>query len=574
MKRKKWTEEEEAALIREYSELAGSGELARLKTRERKFQPIADRVNSLHHLCDPAAFPFRWAWRDVSIKIQNMRHQYLGVKQKIRLPPPPPSSCSSSSAPAAGCCFDWASGEHHWPNFLRYKQVFGDIDLDSVPSAAAAYRTSSEAGGEEEEEEEDEQEEGDGYDEGAMDGIVNGEDEATAGGGRKTGVGETGVVSSMGRRREGKLGLAAARSVVEMEQALLTREERRRERERKEEVEREVRAQHRREREHQRDVEEVAAMHEKQWRWAEEERDWWRRREELWEEEEMEWRARVLGMQMEHEKQVMQIHADACQAQTQMLGILVRLVCQFIGSGGGGDAGLGGLSHQVLHNLQQQQQHQQQEQGSMGADNGKSDASSAGHYMDAGGSELLEIPASGSSLSLLDDLPASSSQEGSLRSATEAPGKGGCEAPPPPSSPSSPPVFFLLCSSPSGQSLALPQIRRSVSCQTSVAAGLRRPHHSGHRGTGLAIPATTRPRPCWLTFLAVNARGTRHLAVPPLSVKETRCGPSIALALAADAPSSRNHPSLLLSVSAKQRLCPAHPCTSAARPPGQSFALL
>ncbi|MQL74639.1 hypothetical protein Taro_007019 [Colocasia esculenta] len=65
---------------------------------------------------------------------------------------------------------------------------------------------------------------------------------------------------------------------------------------------------------------------------------------------------------------------------------------------------------------------------------------------------------------------------------------------------------------------------------------------------------------------AVHARGTRHLAVPSLSTKETRRGPSIALTLAPDAPSSRNHPSLLLPVTTKQCLCPAHPCTSAARP--------
>ncbi|MQM07415.1 hypothetical protein Taro_040258, partial [Colocasia esculenta] len=92
------------------------------------------------------------------------------------------------------------------------------------------------------------------------------------------------------------------------------------------------------------------------------------------------------------------------------------------------------------------------------------------------------------------------------------------------------------------------------SCQTSVAAGLRRPHHSGHPGTGLAFPAAARPRFCWQTSLAANARGTRHLAAPPRFAMGTRRGPSIALTLAPDAPNSRNHPGLLLPVTTKQRL--------------------
>lgn len=381
MKRKKWTEEEEAALIREYSELAGSGALARLKTRERKFQPIADRVNALHHLRDPVSFPFRWSWRDVSIKIQNMRHQYLGVKQKIRLPLPLPSS---SSASTSGCCFDWSSGEHHWPNFLRYKQVFGDMDLDCVPptSVVGAVKANPEAGGEGGEEE-GEEDEDDVYDDVVMEGFVDEEGEVAGSCVRHPGAGEAKSGSRFGGGGDGRVGLSAAKSLVELGQTSLNREEKRRERDRKREEDREVAAQCKREREHQREMDETAAMHERRWRWSEEQKDWWRRREQRWEEEEMEWRERVLGMQMEHEKHVMQMHLDACQAQTQMLGFLVRLVSQFLGSAGGGDAGLGGLSHQVLHNLQQQQQqhHRQQDPAGMGGDNGKSDASSAGHYM-------------------------------------------------------------------------------------------------------------------------------------------------------------------------------------------------
>ncbi|KAM7496554.1 hypothetical protein LguiA_020968 [Lonicera macranthoides] len=83
MKRKKWSELEEQTLLTKYSDLLNFGTPAKLKTREKKFKPIADHVNSIHHLQDPINFLFRWSWRDVSIKVQNMRHQYLGVKQKI-----------------------------------------------------------------------------------------------------------------------------------------------------------------------------------------------------------------------------------------------------------------------------------------------------------------------------------------------------------------------------------------------------------------------------------------------------------------------------------------------------------
>ncbi|XP_022143404.1 uncharacterized protein LOC111013283, partial [Momordica charantia] len=115
MKRKKWSEQEEETLLSKYSELLNCGTLAKLKTREKKFKPIADHVNSVHHLHDPLAFPFRWSWRDVSIKVQNMRHQYLGVKQKIRL---------------SDHHFNWKDAENHWQNFIKYKEVFGDLPLD------------------------------------------------------------------------------------------------------------------------------------------------------------------------------------------------------------------------------------------------------------------------------------------------------------------------------------------------------------------------------------------------------------------------------------------------------------
>ncbi|KAJ8634320.1 hypothetical protein MRB53_027656 [Persea americana] len=127
-RRKKWTEEEERTLIEKYSQMSSDGTLAKMKTREKKFRPIAAHVNSLHHSRDPSAFPWLWSWKDASTKVQNMRHQYLLVKQKIRKQPPETSPCAGEDF------YDWADGVSHWPNFLRYKDVFGDVP--EAPSAA------------------------------------------------------------------------------------------------------------------------------------------------------------------------------------------------------------------------------------------------------------------------------------------------------------------------------------------------------------------------------------------------------------------------------------------------------
>lgn len=305
MKRKKWTEAEEETLISAYSELVSTcGGISQLRTREKKFQPIADRVNSLHHFRDATAFPFRWTWRDVSIKIQNMRHQYLGVKLKL------PSS-SAAEGP------DWDHALHLWPNFLRYKAVFGDIDPHPSPSSsspASAYASAAS---------------------------------------------DDGKVENLGKM------------VAELGEVLVGREEIRREREGCD-----------RECQRRREMEALAAMVAAEEEEARKQR--WRRREEIRQEEEMEWREKILGMQMEHEKQVMQMHAEACQAQMQMLSILVRLVCQFLtptasSGAGGSDGGINGLQHHVMHNLQQEQQ--QQSPGSLVDDNVKNDVPSGEDYL-------------------------------------------------------------------------------------------------------------------------------------------------------------------------------------------------
>ena len=95
--------------------------------------------------------------------------------------------------------------------------------------------------------------------------------------------------------------------------------------------------------------------------------------EEKMEEDEMEWRERMVAMQIEHEKQMMRMHADACQNQMQILGIMARLICQFFGSPTDGlGGGLGGLPPQVLQNLQHT--------GGL-PDNGKPDSNSPSEFI-------------------------------------------------------------------------------------------------------------------------------------------------------------------------------------------------
>ncbi|KAF3445250.1 hypothetical protein FNV43_RR14944 [Rhamnella rubrinervis] len=415
MKRKKWSEVEEQTLLTKYSELLKSGTLAKLKTREKKFKPIADHVNSVHHIHDPITFPFKWSWRDVSIKVQNMRHQYLGVKQKIRV--------SKDE-------FNWKDGENHWENFLKYKEVFGDVELDSKGKKSCdnvdVFGDCGDLGFgidcEDLEEDDDEEEEE----------SLNGEDdedEDRVGGGEGVGSdvdssgrngGEVGdeIVGSEGEfgaeREIGDVGFAQKRKlkkglgvnrrlglasvqVLELRDVVLKTEERRRERECRREKgegdkeEKRKEAEHRKEkRRNERDEwldNRELELEEMQTMWArrefdkrlrlerefDEERRRRMRMEEKREEDEMEWRERMMGMQIEHEKQMMQMHAEACQNQMQILGLMARLVCQFFGSATDGlGGGLGSLPPQVLQNLQHS--------GGLG-DGGKPDANSPSEFI-------------------------------------------------------------------------------------------------------------------------------------------------------------------------------------------------
>ncbi|KAF7831077.1 stress response protein NST1-like [Senna tora] len=346
MKRKKWSELEEQTLLSKYSDLLNSGALAKLKTREKKFKPVADHVNSLHHLHDPITFPFKWSWRDVSIKVQNMRHQYLGVKQKIRV--------SKDQ-------FNWKDGENHWENFLKYKEVFGDVELDPkakrMTDCVDVFGDCGDLGfgidSEDSDEEEEEEAEG---------------------------------VGSEGEKEIGRLGSIGAQ-VLELRDAMMRREERRREREFRKEKEAEFRKEKRRSEREEWLENRESELEERQLTWARrefekrvrlerelmEERKWRKRIEEKMEEEEMEWRERMVALQVEHEKQMMQMHADACQNQMQILGIMARLLCQFFGSTSDGlGGGLGALPPQVLQNLQHTD--------GLG-DNGKPDANSPSEFI-------------------------------------------------------------------------------------------------------------------------------------------------------------------------------------------------
>ncbi|KAG6574845.1 hypothetical protein SDJN02_23586, partial [Cucurbita argyrosperma subsp. argyrosperma] len=122
-KRKKWTEAEERTLIDKYGEMVSDGTLAKMKTREKKFRPIANYVNSVHHVHDSLTYPWQWSWKDVSTKVQNMRHQYLLVKQKIKKPESGVENSGGDSKEE----YDWMEGVTYWSNFLRYKDVFGDV---------------------------------------------------------------------------------------------------------------------------------------------------------------------------------------------------------------------------------------------------------------------------------------------------------------------------------------------------------------------------------------------------------------------------------------------------------------
>ncbi|PRQ56297.1 hypothetical protein RchiOBHm_Chr1g0334211 [Rosa chinensis] len=155
--------------------------------------------------------------------VQNMRHQYLGVKQKIRV--------SKDE-------FNWKDGENHWENFLKYKEVFGDVELDGKGKRLKKKMKKK---------------------------------------------------KNIWKKKKKKMVLVVMTIIVA--------------------------------------------------------RNWVKLK--------LEWRERMVGLQIQHEKQMMQMHAEACQNQLQILGVMARFVCQFFGSMSDGlGGGLGTLPPQILQNLQ------------------------------------------------------------------------------------------------------------------------------------------------------------------------------------------------------------------------------
>lgn len=236
-----------------------------------------------------------------------MRHQYIGVKHKIQ---------SNDHG------FNWNDGVIHWENFLNYKRVFGDVKIHPKPKL-------NNDGFETEIDDSDDSDDGD----------------------------DDGDVSEEELKR---LGI----KVLKLREVMVKREERKREREFLKEKEEWKRKEFEFSSgkgecccgERELELEAIWAKKEVEKRVRlekelEEEKRRRRKVEEKMEEEEMEWREKMVAMQIEHEKQMMQMHAEACHNQMQVLGVMARILCQFFGSGndGLGGAGLGTLPTQVLH---------------------------------------------------------------------------------------------------------------------------------------------------------------------------------------------------------------------------------
>lgn len=100
-----------------------------------------------------------------------------------------------------------------------------------------------------------------------------------------------------------------------------------------------------------------------------EERQWRMHMEEK-REEELQWRERLLSMQIVNEKQMIQMQANACQNQLQVLGVMARFLCQFFSSASDGLSAP--LPPQILQNLQHP--------GGLG-DNGKPDSNSPSEFL-------------------------------------------------------------------------------------------------------------------------------------------------------------------------------------------------
>ncbi|KAK9140940.1 hypothetical protein Scep_010621 [Stephania cephalantha] len=376
-RRKKWTEEEERTLIDKYGDMVSDGTLAKMKTREKRFKPIAAHVNLLHHSRDPIAFPWQWTWKDASTKVQNMRHQYLLVKQKIKKPRPVLGTVDEDVETEEE--FDWVEGVSHWPNFLRYKSVFGDHPLGGFGSVNCINGVNGlncvngvncvnggggggsgndlmnrgfgggggggEYDGEEGEENEENQEmncgDGNGEVNGNVNvngnGNVNGHDQVKEDG--EEGIECEEVEGAFGelREREGRFEereAARERERRRREQVWLERERERERRLEEWEREREEREQVREKLMRER-IREVEAMEkesvEREMRWREEELRMEREWEERMDRRRLDWKNRINDMLNQHRVAMDQIQSRILHDQQSLMSQLIGILSQWTG---------------------------------------------------------------------------------------------------------------------------------------------------------------------------------------------------------------------------------------------------
>ncbi|KAF2288909.1 hypothetical protein GH714_022730 [Hevea brasiliensis] len=387
-RRKKWTEAEEKTLIENYGEMVSDGTLAKMKTREKKYRPIALYVNYVHHVRDPVTYSWQWTWKDVSTKVQNMRHQYLLVKQKIKKPELSALENSVNGECSNGDEFDWLEGLTHWSNFLLYKEVFGDVPM--------AYSSNGSNGSDLTAVLSEDRENGGGLlgagrgmeiaefgqmgnsaegDFAGIDGGENGmlglgfdyegeEAEAEENYNKKEGV------EGLGKRVFGFLSnqigqLREMETRFEQHEAEIERERQRRENirmEREQEWERKLEDREEREK----DREKMRWKRYREWEAMEresEERERRRREEDLIQEKEWEermnrrrseWKKRIDGMLEQHRAEMGQIQTRILHEQQNLTGQLLGIVSQWTGHSTGLSDHTGASNHylsQMMHNL-------------------------------------------------------------------------------------------------------------------------------------------------------------------------------------------------------------------------------
>ncbi|XP_074571381.1 uncharacterized protein LOC141827936 [Curcuma longa] len=327
-RRKKWTEEEERSLLEKYARMVADGSLSCLRSRERRFRPVAAHVNAAHHAVDPASYPFLWSWKDAATKVHNMRHQYLLVKRKLL-----------ALDPSRSAVVDWVEqrGVSHWPNFVLYRSVFGDAPLPD-PAPGSAFNNDGELGlglgfdsepeGRDEGSDQEVEEEDEGFDYNEVVPIVAE---------LPPPLPPAADMSSMKARNATRAEMRLREWEARMEERDEERESARKERETVALEKEEEREQRRRQARHQ---------------WREEELEW----EERMDGRRQEWKKRVEGMLREHRAEMEGIQARILHEQQSLIGQLLGVLSQWPPSPVFGGLSDGGGSSTALGNHHQHQQ--------------------------------------------------------------------------------------------------------------------------------------------------------------------------------------------------------------------------